>query len=141
MKIYYATSISGMQSKSSDEDNIKLIEHLKNFGEVLTEHFANPAIKNIGETEISNKKIHDRDMDWLMTADVIVAEVSNPSLGVGYEIGRAVEHKKKILCLRRKSNNRLSAMIAGCENLILKEYESLPIALNEINAFFSEISA
>ena len=32
---------------------------------------------------------------------VIVAEVTQPSLGVGYEIGRAYAMKKPILCLYR----------------------------------------
>lgn len=31
----------------------------------------------------------------------LVAEVTQPSLGVGYELGRAIENKKKILCLFR----------------------------------------
>ena len=32
---------------------------------------------------------------------VLVAEVTQPSLGVGYEIGRAFNMNKKILCLYR----------------------------------------
>lgn len=32
---------------------------------------------------------------------VVVAEVTQTSLGVGYEIGRAVEMNKRILCLFR----------------------------------------
>jgi len=125
MKIYYATSISGEQTEDSEKTNTILIDYLKYFGEVLTEHFSNPEIKGKGETELSNKAIHDRDISWLLSADVIIAEVSNASLGVGYEIGRAVEHNKKILCLRKKSNNRLSAMISGCKKLTLKEYNTL----------------
>lgn len=37
---------------------------------------------------------------------VVVAEVTQPSLGVGYELGRAVDMKKKILCLFRPSSGR-----------------------------------
>lgn len=136
MRIYYAMSISGEQNSISDHTNKTLIEHLKNFGDVLTEHFSNPGLKGTGETEISNKAIHDRDLNWLLSADAVVAEVSNVSLGVGYEIGRAVEHKKKILCLRNKSEKRLSAMISGCEDISLKEYNSLEEAKHIINDFF-----
>lgn len=118
-------SISGSHSKGTEKINIQLIKYLKSFGEVLTEHFSNPDYKKVGETKISNKKIHDRDMKWLLKADLIVAEVSNASLGVGYEIGRAIENKKKILCLRKKSKKRLSAMISGSEGLTLKEYKSI----------------
>lgn len=136
MKIYYATSISGGQSEESEKTNIILIEHLKNFGEVLTEHFSNPELIGIGETQMSDKAIHERDINWLLSADVIVAEVSNVSLGVGYEIGRAVENSKRILCLRKKSSKRLSAMISGCNNLTLKEYSSLEEAKYFVSKFF-----
>jgi 2'-deoxynucleoside 5'-phosphate N-hydrolase len=138
MKIYFATSISGEQKINSDKTNIELVNYLKNFGEVLTEHFSNPHIKGKGETELSDKTIHDRDMNWLLSANVIIAEVSNISLGVGYEIGRAVEHNKKILCLRKKSPKRLSAMISGCENLTLKEYSDIEEAKNFVNDFFQQ---
>lgn len=37
---------------------------------------------------------------------VVVAEVTQPSLGVGYELGRAVDMKKKVLCLFRPSSGR-----------------------------------
>jgi 2'-deoxynucleoside 5'-phosphate N-hydrolase len=138
MKIYFATSISGEQNVDSEETNIALINYLKNFGEVLTEHFSNPELKGKGETELSNNAIHDRDLNWLLSADVIVAEVSNISLGVGYEIGRAVEHNKKILCLRKSSPKRLSAIISGCTALTLKEYSDIEEAKNFIHDFFQQ---
>ena len=40
------------------------------------------------DASISDKWIHDRDVEWLHEADVVVAEVTQPSLGVGYEIGK-----------------------------------------------------
>ena len=36
----------------------------------------------------------------------IVAEVTQPSLGVGYEIGRAVAMGKRILCLYRPQQDK-----------------------------------
>ena len=39
------------------------------------------------DASIDDKWIHDRDVEWLHQADVVVAEVTQPSLGVGYEIG------------------------------------------------------
>jgi len=136
MKIYYAMSISGEQNPESDNTNTELIKYLKNFGEVLTEHFSNPALIGTGETKLSEREIHDRDMNWLLSADAVVAEVSNISLGVGYEIGRAVENKKKILCLRKKSTKRLSAMITGCPLLTMKEYDTISDAKKYIENFF-----
>ena len=138
MKIYYATSIRGGGSPETAQANIALIDYLKKFGKVLTEHFAEAGIKDIGETEITDVKIHDRDMQWIETADVIVAEVSNPSLGVGYEIGRGIEKGKRILCLRNSNAKKLSAMISGCSELTVKNYDDIEDAKGFIDAFFAQ---
>lgn len=84
----------------------------------------------------SDKHIHDRDMAWLLNSDAVVAEVTQPSLGVGYEIGRAIDNNKKILCLFRPDSGKyLSAMIRGAigENLKVKDYkeEDVPKILKE----------
>uniref|UniRef100_H2PJ49 2'-deoxynucleoside 5'-phosphate N-hydrolase 1 n=1 Tax=Pongo abelii TaxID=9601 RepID=H2PJ49_PONAB len=61
-----------------------------------------------------DRLIHEQDLEWLQQADVVVAEVTQPSLGVGYELGRAVAFNKRILCLFRPQSGRvLSAMIRG----------------------------
>uniref|UniRef100_A0A8C5LFV7 5-hydroxymethyl-dUMP N-hydrolase n=1 Tax=Jaculus jaculus TaxID=51337 RepID=A0A8C5LFV7_JACJA len=61
-----------------------------------------------------DRLIHERDLAWLQQADVVVAEVTQPSLGVGYELGRAMALNKQILCLFRPRSGRvLSAMIRG----------------------------
>ncbi|XP_019498312.1 PREDICTED: 2'-deoxynucleoside 5'-phosphate N-hydrolase 1 isoform X2 [Hipposideros armiger] len=66
------------------------------------------------ETAGGDRFIHERDLAWLQQADVVVAEVTQPSLGVGYELGRAVALNKRILCLFRPQSGRvLSAMIRG----------------------------
>ena len=50
---------------------------------------------------------------------VLVAEVTQPSLGVGYEIGRAIDMKKKILCLfRPQSGRREFCLMELCYNLM-----------------------
>ena len=123
MKIYFAGSIRG--GRDDAEIYVQIIKFLQNFGEVLTEHVGSDELMDKGESHISDKDIHDRDMKWLIESDIIIAEVTNPSLGVGYEIGRAIELNKKIICLHRtKTGKRLSAMIAGSENLNIIEYEN-----------------
>ena len=66
-----------------------------------------------------DRYIHDWDLELLEQSDVVVAEVTQPSLGVGYEIGRAVSIKKPILCLYRRKEEGgklLSRMIRGMDN-------------------------
>lgn len=134
MKIYFAGSIRG--GRFDSKIYFEIIKYLKNYGEVLTEHVGLPNISSDGEKKFTDEFIHNRDMEWLMTSDVIVAEVSNPSLGVGYELGRAVENKKKILCLyRSQEGKKLSAMIEGCGSLVVKKYSSLADAKRIISDF------
>jgi len=65
-----------------------------------------------------------------------VADVTAPSLGVGYEIGIAETLGKPILCLyRRRLGKRLSAMIAGNRRLTVMEYEDPAEAFGFIDGF------
>jgi nucleoside 2-deoxyribosyltransferase len=135
MKIYFATSISGETNPDANKTNKELINHLKKYGEVLTEHFSNSSLIQIGELTINDKEIHDRDMKWIIEADVIIAEISNTSFGVGYEIGRSVENNKKVLCLRKKQPRRLSAMLRGCDKITVKDYDDIEDAKKIIDDF------
>lgn len=134
MKIYFATSIRG--ANDAVNSNIFLINALKKYGTVLTEHFA--GIATDGETDLSDKEIHDRDLGWIDECDVIVAEVSNPSLGVGYEIRYGIENGKRILCLKNKDGRRLSAMISGSDYLEVEEYSGDEEVMKILSDFFEE---
>ncbi len=118
MKIYFAASISGGRGDQAVYQ--QLIELLKQHGTVLTEHFGDATLTSAGE-DLADCVIHDRDLEWLRSAEVLVAEVTTPSLGVGYEIGRAVEWGKRVICLYRPSpGRRLSGMIAGCAGVVVR---------------------
>ncbi|KAK3605596.1 hypothetical protein CHS0354_005901 [Potamilus streckersoni] len=80
-KIYFCGSIRA--GRQDVELYGRIIEQLQAYGIVLTEHVANK------EIELS-----------------VVAEVTQPSLGVGYEIGRAVAMKKRLLCLFRPASGK-----------------------------------
>ena len=138
MKIYFAGSISGGRADVGFYK--ELISYLKNYGEVLTEFIGDDSLLATGETNVSDKQIHDRDLDWLFKADVLVAEVSTPSLGVGYEIGRSIENDKNVLCLyKQKEGKRLSAMIAGCDTIQTERYSDLENAKAIIHRFFESL--
>lgn len=124
IKIYFAGSIRA--GRDDVELYKKIISKLQEKHKVLTEHIGEASLGSFGETGLSNIEIHNRDMNWVLESDLIVAEVTNPSLGVGYEIGRALEHNKKIICLyRQQEGKRLSAMISGCDKLKVFEYQSI----------------
>jgi nucleoside 2-deoxyribosyltransferase len=138
LKIYFAGSIRG--GREDAELYQQIIDYLKNFGKVLTEHIGDPKLSHLGDDGPTDQYIHDRDMKWLLAADVLIAEVTTVSMGVGYEIGRSVETDKKVLCLFRPDSGRnLSAMITGCPDLEIKNYSGLEEAKRAIDAFLEEI--
>ena len=130
MRIYFAGSIRGGRDDWSLYKQI--IGLLSNYGEVLTEHIGNSELSITGE-DIPDREIYDRDLAWLKSCDCLVAEVTRPSLGVGYEIGKATEWGKQVLCVYRESvTPKLSAMIAGSESVALHSYEDV----EELRIFF-----
>ncbi|MFH1089041.1 MAG: nucleoside 2-deoxyribosyltransferase [Candidatus Uhrbacteria bacterium] len=135
MKIYFAGSIRG------GRDDVKIyfdiIDSLKKYGTVLTEHIGDNDLLVHGEPHLTEAEIYHRDMSWLKESEVIVAEVTSPSLGVGYEIGQAESLGKKILCLYQNSTDKkLSAMIDGNQNLTVAKYSNLEEAKNLLENFF-----
>ncbi len=124
MKIYFAGSIRG----GRDDGHLykQIISLLLQYGIVLTEHIGDEKLLAEGEKNVTDVHIYERDIEFLTEADVIIAEVSTPSLGVGYEIGWTESRGKKILCIYRPSEGkRLSAMLAGNKNLMTKEYKDI----------------
>ena len=138
MKIYFSGSIRGGEP---DKDWFhRLIRHISGQGKVLTENsFGYSIAEEIG---FDDAWIYERDMDWLRDADALVAEVSAPSLGVGYEIAKAEEWGKPTLLLYREEPGRKpSAMLNGNKNLDLFVFTEEEDALNAVDRFLSFLSA
>lgn len=135
MKIYFAWSIRG----GRDDVNLyhQIITELQKYAEVLTEHIGTASLTSFGENSTSDTSIHERDIHWLLESDLIVAEVTHPSLWVGYELGRWIENGKNILCLYRiQEGKRLSAMIAWAPNIEIFEYHIFEEIQEFLKRFF-----
>ena len=116
---------------------LRIIKMLRIYGEVLTEHLGDDEVIQTKDRLLTDREIHDRDLQWVLDSDLVVAEVTVPSLGVGYELGRAIEMGKPVLCLFNKgSHHTLSAMIAGCKDFEI-HYYSDPDELKEVIARFA----
>ncbi len=136
MKIYFAASIRG--GRADQKIYAGIISLLKKYGKVLTEHVGSPEILPIGELHLSDEQIFKRDSGYMEECEVVIAEVTTPSLGVGYEIGR-MEGKKPILCLfRPQEDRRLSAMFAGNNRLKVISYGSLADVEAALEEFFND---
>ena len=134
LSIYFAASIRG--GRQEIDSYTKLITHLSKHGFVLTEHIALPSTFENGQSDIF---IHDRDVTWLKSCDIVIAEVTVPSLGVGYEIALAIQFQKPVLCLNNiQKNPNLSAMISGCQKIVMVDYSSIEEACEAIDSFISK---
>lgn len=136
-KIYFACSIRG--GRDDAEIYAELVASIKKRAEVLTEIFADQKLTSAGMNKPSSD-IWSIDMAWVTAADGLIAEVTNPSLGVGYEIAKAEDMHKPILCLFRPSSERkLSAMIGGNPKVIVIEYQTPSQAEAAIIEFISKL--
>jgi len=108
MKIYFAGSIRGGRVDAALYE--RLIKYIQKTDVVLTEHVGN---LNLSEESQTATDIYDQDTTWLCESDVLIAECTCPSLGVGYELAYAERFQKPCHIFYDKNRTRLSAMLMG----------------------------
>ncbi len=110
MRIYFSGAILGGRENLPAYQHI--VARLKSLGhEVLSEHVARPHVLE-EEAGVAPHVVFDRDLGWVRKCNVMIAEVSTPSLGVGYEIAYAEREGKPVLCLYREGMV-ISKMVTG----------------------------
>ena len=139
MDIYLSAAIRGGREL---QQNYQAISNFldENGHKVLTHHVASLNVIEI-ENSMSDREIYTQDITWLHECDVVIAEVSIPSLGVGYEIAYALLLDKPVLGFFEE-NRVISAMISGntSSNLTLRSYKSISELLIQIGDFLKSLS-
>lgn len=136
-KVYFACSIRGGREDASYYG--ELVSIISKYAEVLTEVFADKKLTADGMANPSGD-IWSNDIRWIGQSDAIIAEVTNPSLGVGYEIAAAEKMGKPVLCLYRKeSDKKLSAMIEGSPGATVLEYSDVLSIEHAIASFMANV--
>jgi len=120
-KIYFAGSIRG--GRIDAELYARLIRYMQKDAVVLTEHIGSPHL-NLMEQGKRDIDIYDQDIAWLRESDVIIAECTCPSLGVGYELAFAEKLEKPCHIFYDRSKTQLSAMLTGNPYFIIHPYEN-----------------
>jgi hypothetical protein len=122
MKIFFTGSITGGRAQQPAYE--KIVNFLKTKGEVFGAQVAEKEISHYGETELSMEEVHDREIERVQNADLVVAEITTPSFGVGYLLHAASSMNKKIVCLYRGNHEyKLSGILRGDKNLQIEMYE------------------
>ena len=132
MKIYISGSIYGGLDKI--EIYQILLESLSKYGEVLNPEVADPntILKEVNQ---SDEDIYQVLEEKLKLADILFAEVSVKSLGVGYELGYADKMGKKIIAIYDKNfSPKVTTMIRGNKRIKLIPYEDINDIINELDS-------
>ena len=110
MNVYFSCSLTG--GRADEAMYGAIVDWLQAAGHVvLTAHLARPGVL-AEEQSLGAPEVYARDMAWVEEAEALVAEVSTPSHGVGYEIAFALMQRKPTLCLYRQ-DARVSKMLLG----------------------------
>ncbi|MBR6800536.1 MAG: nucleoside 2-deoxyribosyltransferase [Eubacteriaceae bacterium] len=129
-KIYFCASVTG--GRENADIYAKIVKRLKENYIVLTEHLADPNLSSMGEG-LSQEEIYRRDVDYLENADIVIAECSTASLGVGYELCYAEKLGLPTYVLfKNQDGKRLSAMIGGDKYFTVIYYDDLYRAIEEV---------
>ncbi len=136
MNIYFACSITG--GREFEPVYQAIVAGLEADGhEIPTSHLASAEVVHL-EKIVTPQEVYERDVNWIRAADVLVAEVSTPSHGVGYEIAYALGLGKPVLACYRQ-DKAVSKMISGNPdpNLVLRSYETATEALQIIRNYLA----
>lgn len=120
-KIYFAGSIRG--GRIDARLYSRVIEYIQKTDIVLTEHIGRPDL-NLMEQGKRDVEIYDQDTSWLRESDLVIAECSCPSLGVGYELAYAEKIGKPCHIFYDRSKTQLSAMLTGNPYFHIHPYET-----------------
>lgn len=132
---YFARSIRGSHTSGDKAYEQAIVEQIKAAGWMPALELPGP-VGGMSASVSQDKYIYQRDLQWLNQSQALIADVTNPSLGVGYEIAYAqCVVDARILCVARKDAN-VSAMIRGAFDVI--EYRDTSDLNAIIEAFLSE---
>ncbi len=140
MKIYFACSITG--GREDEQVYQAIVESLLAGGhQVPTAHLAHPGVIDL-EAVVDPVEVYRRDINWINNSDALIAEVSTPSHGVGYEISYALGRKIPVLCCYR-DGKRVSKMLTGNTSPFLRmdHYRSSAEAVQLVADFIVSINS
>ena len=109
MKIYLAHSLT----QAPEEFKIEM-EKLKN---LLKEKYEVLEFK--GLINGTAEEVYKHDVQCVMDCDLLLAEVSYPAIGLGFEIATALTHKKRVLCCAQ-TNAKVSRLVLGISDTNFK---------------------
>jgi hypothetical protein len=125
MRIYLACTVRG--NRAGVEAARLAARFLVSRGhEVLTTHLLDDGVDQ-AEASSSNQAVFQRDVGWLDACDILVAEASGSTFGVGFEVGyitgRAPHTGQRLILLYDAgSRDRISRLISGNNSAVCRTF-------------------
>ncbi|MBY9000675.1 MAG: nucleoside 2-deoxyribosyltransferase [Candidatus Heimdallarchaeota archaeon] len=122
-KVYIACSMIKAQQL-----DFSLLDYLIKYVQVQGFHSYVPGKMD----DAPSKVIFDRDLNWLKQSSIIIADVNEPSHGVGMEIMYAYVYRIPVICLLDEKNMPLSRMVEGGPHTLLLIYRTKEELIEEV---------
>ena len=136
MKLYFAGSIRGGRADAALY--ARLIARMQRRHRVLTEHIGASSAFPTVEADMTDAEIWKQDMAWLRECDLVIAECTTPSHGVGYELAMAQQWNKPVHIFYDARRAVLSAMLTGDPYYTIHPYESEEALTAQLDALLEE---
>jgi hypothetical protein len=116
MTVYLACTVRG--DRGGVLAGRAICDRLQHHGhEVLTTHLLADNV-DAAESALTEADVYSRDLDWLTRCDVLVAEASGSSYGVGFEVGYVLGRagasgQRVVLLYDTARRDKVSRLITG----------------------------
>ena len=138
MNIYFACSITGGRDFEPVYQAI-ILALLADGHTVPTAHLADSGVIAL-EAIVSARAVYERDVAWISDCEALVAEVSTPSHGVGYEVAFALSIGKPVLCIYQEGQP-ISKMLTGNSQarIQVNPYQNIDNAIAIVHSFLLQV--
>jgi len=138
-RVFFSCSMRGGYSRVAQEELRKIPDIIEALGLVLISRHQTSENFMENESKLTEQEIHDRDYRWLKEVDLVIAEITNPSLGVGAEIADAVNLGIPVLCVYKKEyEHQISAYVRGKAGVVCRAYSDYDELKEVIREFVFE---
>src|SRR5687767_13668445 len=116
MQIYLACTVRG--DRGAIAGLRSLVAALEAAGHtILTKHLLDDNADG-AESALTERAVYERDMVWLDACDILIADASGSSFGVGFEVGYVLGRsgrtdQRVVLLYRADRRDQISRLIAG----------------------------
>jgi nucleoside 2-deoxyribosyltransferase len=144
MTVYLACTVRG--DRAGIAAGRTICERLERAGHrVLTTHLLAESVE-AAESQLTEDAVFRRDLDWLCSCDVLVAEASGSSYGVGFEVGYVLARsgtsgQRVVLVYDVSRRHMISRLITGNREAActLFGYQSLEELASFIDRQFASV--